>query len=349
MSEVQSQIFFPLRSNIGWFQTADLKKEITDQIKKALLIYDKLYFEDGTFVADILERASTSFYLPPGQIPNEQRIIVDNRDFRPTNMTLAVGSDGGPPRNIFLQGRTVARFKIDYYDILKDIDASEYKCIEHITIDSDNFPQEAKTVITQQSFRDRTTFNDIHPNIFLRSLIIKNLNRDLITSILLGTSVILDHRNQSILRKKCQLPEESCRFIPNCNGIALAHLLTIAAPNFSSLTIEEVINLRQEPLWVTFRKFLYGLTSTIQISPDVLVNSNALKELVERKVNQALFEELKRKYPTGVKIGIDLGLGLAGFIPGFGIIPGTIGVGKTTYEAFKGKTGWFAFLLRVEP
>ena len=85
----RNRVFLPLRSNIGWFQSANLKNMISNRVKEAILIYDELYIEDGTFQATIFENGSFSPYFPPGFVSPDERTIECERDLKPTRMGIA--------------------------------------------------------------------------------------------------------------------------------------------------------------------------------------------------------------------------------------------------------------------
>ncbi len=111
------RVFFPLKSNIGWFQSPDLLKDMTNRVKLALLLYDELIIEDGTFEGQVLEGGGSNFYHPPGSLPVESRNIEYERDIKPTEYALSLSEEGSSTRHTFLDGNTVVRFKIDYYNI----------------------------------------------------------------------------------------------------------------------------------------------------------------------------------------------------------------------------------------
>lgn len=62
----RNRVFLPLRSNVGWFQSVNLKNMISNRVKEAILIYDELYIEDGTFQATILEDGELAIDLGLG-------------------------------------------------------------------------------------------------------------------------------------------------------------------------------------------------------------------------------------------------------------------------------------------
>jgi hypothetical protein len=122
-----SRVFLPLRSNIGWFQSSDLRNAVSNRVKESILLYDELYIEDGTFRADIVDGypGPITWYYPPGFIPLEWRTI-EECDLKPTDMTIGIGPDGATsPTAIVVNGNASTRFKIDYYEIFKNIELSE--------------------------------------------------------------------------------------------------------------------------------------------------------------------------------------------------------------------------------
>ncbi len=111
-----NRVFFPLRSNVGWFQSADLRSQMADRVKQALLIYDEIVVEDGTFMAAITEHGSSAPYLPPGYLADDERVIEFVRDLKPDNLIIGIGPDGQMPTDYVNYGMTSARYKIDYFD-----------------------------------------------------------------------------------------------------------------------------------------------------------------------------------------------------------------------------------------
>ena len=343
----QNGVFFPLRSNVGWFQSLDLKNAISNRVKEALLVYDELYIEDGTFTAEVLENGMWAPYSPPGGMPPEQRTIEYDRDVKPCTMTIAVRPGGQPPEQTVARGKTVARFKVDYYEIFRNVATSTYDFLKFVVVDKSSFPDEARRIVQRQSRKDKSTFKGIHPNRFFRDLVVDSLNLDLVTSIMLNSAVVLDARHEDLLRRKCRLPGSFASFVPVGEEIAVHHLLSVAAPNFCRLGVEQVLELREDSLWSTFRVFVSDIVSTIRTDPGILIDPRCLADTIHKKADRALFEELKKKHATGHQLAIDLGLGLTSLIPGYGILPTLAGVAKSVHRHLQDKSGWFAFLLKL--
>lgn len=343
-----NRVFFPLRSNVGWFQSADLRAQIADRIKQALLIYDELVIEDGTFTAAITETGSIAPYFPPGHLSDDERTIEFERDLKPDNLILGLGPEGQMPTNFYNYGMTSVRYKIDYYDIFRGIDLPSYHFIKPVVVQDYAFPPEATELIRRNSFEDSYRFRDFHPNTFARDLVVKNLNRDLVTSILLRSAVVLDNDHGSLLRRKSQIPKEGIQLSQVKEQVVVSRLVSIAAPNFTALSVEQVLDLREDALWQDFRNYVRDVLSSISSDPAVLADERALDDLVRSKIERDLFLARKERHMTGSKLNIDLGLGVTSLIPGYGLLATAAGMAKSTGQYLEDRSGWFAFLLKLE-
>ena len=343
-----NRIFFPLRSNVGWFQSADLRSQMADRVKQALLIYDEIVIEDGTFMAAITENGSSAPYLPPGSLPDHERVIEFERDLKPDNLIIGIGADGQMPTDYVNYGMTSARYKIDYFDIFRGINLSSYNFIKPVVVQDLAFPPEAKELIQRNSFEDSYRFRDMDPNTFSRDLIIRSLNRDLIASILLRSAIILDARHGSLLQKKSQLPKDVVQLSLVKEQVVVRRLISMAAPDFPSLSIERVLELREDTLWQDFRNYVREILSSIGSDPEMFADERAFEDRVRNKIERDLFEARKERHMTGKKLSVDLGLGVTSLIPGYGILSTAAGMAKSTGQYLKDRSGWFAFLLKLE-
>ena len=151
---------------------------------------------------------SPKWYYPPGFLPKDERTIEYERDLKPTSIAIGIGHQGDiAPRETILQGNTIFRFKVDYYDLFKNLEISDYDFLKFIVLQNEyEIPSQAKDVIQKLSWDDKGTFEDLHPDIFMRYLIIDNINHDLVVSILLNSAVIMDSGHEDLLKRKCWHP-----------------------------------------------------------------------------------------------------------------------------------------------
>lgn len=343
-----SRVYFPLRSNVGWFKSPDLREEITNRVKESLLVHDELLVEDGTFVADVLDDGGRhSGWLPPGMLPQEFR-TVEFQDLKPDDVYVAMGPDGQMPTDVVLHGRSSVRFKIDYYNIFKGLDLSAYDFIKRIIVHDLDFPPEAKQVIQHNVFQDKMKFQDIETNSWVRDLVIDSLNRDLVASVLLKSGIVLDPRHGELLRRKYKAATGTNEMARNEDAVVVRHLLDVAAPNFSEMSIEEVIELRHDRLWYSFRGFVREVVSDVKTNPDVLTDTRAFDEAVRKRFDRALFEALKKKHSGALNLIVDLGLGAIGLIPPLSAAATAVSAVKSTYQYWRAGQGWYAFLMKLD-
>lgn len=347
-----SRVFLPLRSNIGWFQSSDLRNAVSNRVKESILLYDELHIEDGTFQADIVDgyAGPIKWYHPPSSTPLERRTI-EERDLKPTDMTIGIGPDGATsPTAIIMKGNASTRFKIDYYDIFKNIELSEHKFLKFIVLQNDyNIPNDARDIIESQSRKDKDNFRYMHPNKVIRDLVIDNLNHDLVASILLKSSVIIDSTHHDLLKKKCCHKESPFGSKPVIESIALREILNIEVPDFSNFTLEQVLESREERSWSEFRDFIRSITSSVKDDPEILTDAEAVKRVIQYNYTRALSRELEKRLTTGSKLGIDLGLELGfGCIPGLSAIPTVLNVAKSAKSYWEDSGRWYAFIFRLK-
>jgi len=347
MDEI-NRVFLPLRSNIGWFKSPDLREDISNRVKESILLYDEIFIEDGTFKADLLEMGATKWYFPPGVIPLEQRTI-EYEDLKPSDVTIGIGRDGDiAPRATILKGHAADRFKIDYYEIFKNIDKSDYDFLKFITCPDYSLPRRAKDIIREQSWDDKRIFKSIHPNDAIRDLVIDNLNHDIVLSVLLKSSIIMDSGHRDLLKEKCWRPETTYSSKPVAESVALREILNIEVPDFSKIPIERVLELREDRLWTKFRDLVRNIASTVKDDPEILANPDDFEKKILCYYARELSREHEKTQSTKSKLEIDFCIGFTSLIPGYGYIPTLVGMGKSLKGYWDDKSTWFAFLLKLK-
>lgn len=339
MDEI-NRVFLPLRSNIGWFKSPDLREDISTRVKESILLYDEIYIEDGTFKADVLEGSAgpNKWYIPPPGRPEERTIEYD-RDLRQTDVSVGIGLDGDiAPRATISQGRTEDRFKIDYYELFKNIEKTDYTFLKFIVCPEYTFPRRARDILRDQSRDDKLNFEYIHPNSAIRDLVIDNLNHDIVLSILLKSSIVLDSRHRDFLKEKCWRPETTFSSKPVAESVALREILNIEVPDFSKIPMERVLELREDRLWTKFRDLVRNIASTVKDEPELLANQKDLEKTILYNYAREHSREREKSQSTGLKLAIDLGLGLIPYVSEV----------KPIKSYWDDRNTWFAFLLKLK-
>lgn len=344
------RVFYPLRSNVGWFQDADLQAALLTKIKTGILAYDELILEDGTYQGDVTERGGSSFWIPPGMLEESLRRVELKRDIAPGNVTLSIGPDGASePTGTVYSAPSVSRFKIDYFEFLQQINHDRTEFIKLVTVGDHSFSPEIRRGLTDWTSADEQAFRKLIPNDFLRSHLLKDLNRDLfVATTVLNAATVVDDDRETILRAKATVRVGSEVEKAQLHELATQQAIEIAAPNFSELTLDDVIELRYDKSWVEFREYVGRLTAEIRQAPSLLAGDRSLREVTSKHVSRSFYDARKQRHETGGKLAIDVAMGVLSNVPGAGI-PLTIGsVFNGVDKFFSDKRSWFAFLVKVE-
>ena len=116
---VNTELFFPLRSNAWWFGSADARERLEGRIKNALILYDRLLFQDGRYHFRVTDTGSHDFLLPPVMLGDERKVI---RYKKPGDQVgIALSTDpSSPEKTVLFGGAAVMAAEVDYFPILED-------------------------------------------------------------------------------------------------------------------------------------------------------------------------------------------------------------------------------------
>ena len=338
------RVFFPLRSNAGWFQEVDLRSELEDRLKEAVLLYDHILVEDGTYQAHVLASGSSDNWTPPGMVPDAHRRISVPDDTTPgTPFTLAFGPSDRPLSNsdVVLHGTTTTRYKIDYFEMLEGISCEDEGPIRRVIVSDARMPSELKSRIGQAVFADKSRFRGVEQPSFLRDLKIKAVNRDLAVATEIGAAVVFGPGHADLMARKA-LSISGAE--PRHDQTVLRELFKLAVPDFRRLSLAEVIELRKERGWTTFRTAMAEFTETIQGDPSALLDPARLRELVASLLSAELLKELDRLHHGEGELGLSLGLGVLGLVPGVSEAATAIGLGKALRDKVVRERTWYSFI-----
>jgi hypothetical protein len=121
-------------------------------------------------------------------------------------------------------------------------------------------------------------------------------------------------------------------------------LLQIRVPDFSRLTLEEIVELRQDALWTDFREFVVRLAHSLEKASDI---DEVSIDDVFPALAKELMIELSARQPSGRKLVIDVALNAASLVPVFGAIATAASTGKAIKEYREGNVRWLSFLDRL--
>lgn len=341
--EARSRIYFPLRSNVGWFQTLDLKNAMERRIKEAILLYDELVIEDGMYKSVVTENGSFSPYIPPRHLkPDERRINFEKFDEN-AEAKLMVGPHRQEPNQVLISGKTLAHYQIDYYEIFHALEVSKYPYLKFVTINKDRFSNEAKALIKENVEEDIAFLRETEMPWAMQKQVAEGINYDLVTSMYIDAVINFDDLHSRLITRKATLPKT----IPVKEQVAEKKIIEISVPDFDKLSIQECMDLRNEPSWAGFRAFISGVTHDNKMNPSMMHDFEAFSGLISTSIDKALIDEIRNNSMNERSTVLDLFFGAMSLIPGVGIASTIASSSKTVHDYYSKKSGWIAFINRL--
>jgi hypothetical protein len=237
-----STFFFPLRTNVQYFDSPETRLKLEERVKQASLLHDKLLFEGGIYEATAWEGTGSKgfdlWYSPdPGDL---EAIAREDETFRPTGNTPALLIDD----KVFGSGKAARQFRAQFLVLLVKLRADK---LPWISVGTFTIPTDLDNEIKKLARDDHDQVEGLTASSFLRDKIAYNLNRDLLIAAQLGVPASIDDLFGPLVHQKAERDHQIQRAL----GFSA---LQVAVPNWSTLPWDEVFKLREHPSLVEFRK-----------------------------------------------------------------------------------------------
>ena len=294
LAESTSTFFFPLRTNVQYFDSPETRLKLEERVKQASLLYDKLLFEGGIYEATAWEgTGSKGFDMWYSPDPRDLDAIArEDETFRPTGNTPALLID----EKVFGSGKAARQFRAQFIVLLVKIRADTLPWINAQTF---TIPSELDNEIKKLARDDHNLVEGLTESSFLRDKIAYNLNRDLLIAAQLQMPASIDELFSPLVLEKAQR-----------NATEGFSALEVAVPNWSTLPWDEVFKLREHPSLIEFRKKMVTVERVAREAMAQKVPHGDLKYEISQIITDEIAEELYnlRQTPEGVirDVAIDL-------------------------------------------
>lgn len=334
---MNQNIYFPLRSNIQFFEMQANQPPLISRIKQSILMYNNLIFDDGTYTLSYNEHGSFDSFVPPPQsdrfqleVPEEpSRVISLNARDERTGETfnLIPRSDNSHSYSVNFR-KLLAKMNIENEPFIK----FELKRLTH----------DGKQVLREAVRKTNDYKKFIDGNPFFTDKVFENFHNSILMSNSLNTPFMLDVLHDNLLKNLSQnIIKISDVRLDVFNRIN--ELLQLKMPDFSSMKVDEILDLRKDKL---FKKFRYKLLD---------INNNLIEKDLSKFdktqidslfVNEVLLEEIKEFAPSSKKLVVSGTLGLAGAFPIAGIAASGVSVARDAISTHKYNRSWLAFIFK---
>ena len=333
-----STFFFPLRTNVEYFTSPEGFLTLERRIKQASILYDDIILEGGIYTASAGPTGSMDFWIPPNQVTDEElRLKLEPSGGQ---HHLAMAPTGSHQFQTLVSGPVERRFRSEFHSILKKLSPEHPKWIKMETYD---LTSEAKSLASRISRDDEKNTDIVIPegSHFLRNMILRNLNRDLILVWSLGSTASIDPLHLPIIRRKMAAHGE---LRPASGFVALE----VAVPDLSEVPWNVIAEVREHKAVMEFR---HRIVQTENLVRTTLPNADdaELRYQISQFITNELLNEIKNLRPTGKGIVTNLTLDLlSGLIPPPLSIVSTLALNAPEIEKLvRTQTSWITIFMKL--
>jgi hypothetical protein len=326
-----NSIYFPLWSNVDFFEDKSKQPNLIKRIKLSILMNDELYFDSGHLTFTCSENGSFNTSGPyDGSNPLPEQPIE-------STFVMAKNEQTGVEFPLIPLGKG-KYYSVCFEHLIKEMGLTDEDFIKFRAV---NLNKEGEKLLNE--IMDKTaSYKDYIPAPdYCKDLVLKNFHKSIILSYDF-VPIMVDNIHQNLLNRIN---------VENMNldlSIEILHrinkLLRFNIPDFSEMKVEDILDLRKDKLFIKFRKKLFDINSIL---------TKNIKNLDESVIESLFFEEyineMKKFSPSGKDVLIDGGLGIVGLFPMVGTIASVGSLAKTSYDATKVydyKNSWTAFIMK---
>ena len=328
----KSTVFFPLRSNVEWFESKVYSLE--RKIKESMLLYDHLVFEDGIYTCFTTKGGSFDVHVPTSKVPAEdrKRMFLERRG-KTASLTIINQATG--KRIPLLSGEVEKFYNADFTSLLEMMECQN---LDFVKIEEIGLTEDGKKIlkeITGIDEKDTSLMSLIGGTPFLKKKIIEGLNHSLLLSGALNVPILVDNLHEKVLRNKLQQTiRETCA---GKEVKVMDNILQLTVPDFSSQSIDNLLGLRKDR---TITKFREKIREICDRAPEVL-DPIEFQTKVQQLFVEELLVEIKEMAPSKKSITIDV---IGGLIPYVGT---AFSILRTLHGAYDYSRSWLSFLMKL--
>lgn len=329
-------IYFPIRSNIHFFEQKANQPPLISRIKQSILMYNNLIFDDGGYTLSCNGHGSFDSIVPPNQL---DRFKLEVPEEASKEFFLNAKDDRtGKPFSLIPHSKNSKNYGVSFRKLLNDMNIENESFVK---FELQELTPDGKKVLNDAVRKTSDYKKFIDGNSFFQNKIFENFHNSILISNSLNTPFILDSLHNNLLKNISQnIIKTSDARLEVFNRIN--ELLQLKMPDFSSMKVDDVLDLRKDKLFEKFRDKLLDINKNLMQKEILEFDKSQIDALF---VNE-LLKEIKELAPSIKKLLISGTLGVAGAVPIAGVAASGIGVVKDGISTFKFSRSWLAFIIK---
>ncbi len=331
-------MFFPLRSNAGWFISREGKEDLEGVIKNYIILFDKIVFQDGRYYCSIGEKTSVDSFIPANFKDLKREKI---KDFIPgkERFSLKINSTGSADQSTLFEEEVKFRFEADFYAILDEAGLAKEGYIDWMGGDLNQDGKKLSKELAKKDVSQKNIKKPFPGNLLVSQKILEALYIDSLISESLQLPFCVDYRFKPILLwKNSQIKK---LLYPTLQEVFYNIWLSYSFPDWSKLSWDEVHKARESSAGIEFRKMISRVIDKVKKNLEDFKDPKELESLVSTEFTKELIEELEKRITTPKKTLLNLIPNLLPF--GYGTL---ISTSQEVGKMIKEKSSWVSFLVK---
>lgn len=328
---------FPLRSNAAWFANPATVETLRQRLKVALLLYDKVYFQEGRYYCTIWERGAMEGFFPLESLSREQRLQYSFQAPGKAASLAVTPTEGGPTR-VLMSGVPKTHYNADFFPLIEEAGLRNHPAVSLVNGDWDRpITDPADNFLTTH----RSDLRKVTPEAgqFYADSAAKAFLYDATAAAHFGISINLDHRSHTIAEwvRKQRLAKVRDEIAP----VFLQGWIDLGLPDFTNESWERVIAIRDSAMGASFRQLVADVEKEIAAAAPQVDSAADLDDIAKRMLVTKMAEELLRRKVSSAQAVVSLGLN---FTP-----VSLVANVKEFYDALKDGRSWINLLQPTKP
>jgi hypothetical protein len=297
-------VYFPMRSNIDFFEKKSNQPNLIAKIKQSILLYDNLHFDAGAYSISCGDNGSFDWWYPPEEIKD---LNLDVPESTSTGFYVNMQPEpNGKPFGVIGHSNNSKNYIACFQKLISDMGLKDEK---FINFGIHELTPPGKKRLTKAIW-DTSGYKDlIEGTTFCRNKIFENFHHSLLCSETIGTPIMFDDLHEKLIEKMnlniIKAVDMRFEVFERINK-----LLKFVLPDFSLLPMDELLDLRKDSLFYNFREGILKINKS-------LINNGKDSE-IEGLFMKGLMEEAKEIAPSNDKMAINGTLLLIGLLPYIG-------------------------------
>jgi hypothetical protein len=310
-----TNVWFPLRSNVAYFETTAPRLDLAARVKEIALLTDELWFEDGTLTVTVDPTMVMPTYRPPP---------VDLEDVRRREQVAVIGSStelsvtverppgAAPQREIHqLGGGPLQRgFVAQYRRLFEEsgLGSTSWAHLRTLPPEDVRVVKDFAREVTSKDHLDREAPH-LSDNEQLDAALKGDLNLDLVTASRMGMAVAIDELHLPMLDYKAQ--RDATPDAPRPPG---SDVLKVWIPDFTHVPWRDVIALHDHDAIGAFRSKLVEAEEEA-LHVDAAERPKVIAQIGIRESARDMHRYLPTLHGFVFSVGLDLVIGLTPLAP----------------------------------